>query len=84
MCDSELAVSWSSVATALSFDGAHDVHSFHDFAEDNMLAVQPWRLHGCDEELRSVAERSVGFVNRNNLRVLSGVGHAQLSAPLVT
>jgi len=37
-----------------------------DLAEDNVLAVEPWRGDGGDEELRSVG-------------VLAGVGHRQLS-----
>jgi len=51
---------------ALALDGLDDVHAIDDTAEDDVLAVQPLRLHGADEELRAV-------------RVGTRVRHAQTS-----
>ena len=39
---------------AVAFDLLNHVHAFDDFAEDDVLAVEPGRLGGADEELRTV------------------------------
>ena len=32
------------------FDSVNNFESFHDLSEDTMLSVQPWGIHGTNED----------------------------------
>jgi hypothetical protein len=55
-----------SALRSLSFEVLNDVQTFHNFSKDDVLVVEPFRLHGSDEELRSIG-------------VGTGVGHGEHS-----
>jgi len=61
--DNHLSAGPTAVGTH-GFDCLHDVHTFYHGTEDHVLAVQPCRLDGAQEELRTIGVRT-------------GVGHAQ-------
>lgn len=42
---------------SLSLNGLDDILSRDDFAEDGVLAIEPWAWYGGDEELRSAVRR---------------------------
>ena len=54
----------STTSRTKRFDFPDDLHALHDGAEDDVLAVQPLRLDGADEELGTIGVRP-------------GIGHAQ-------
>src|SRR5262245_11273211 len=63
-------VRWLTALSATRLNGLHDVRPLRHLAEDHVLAVEPGRDHGRDEELRAVGVRA-------------GVGHGEEERPVV-
>jgi len=69
-CDDDLDPGLATVR-ALSLNLLNHVHAFNDLSEDDVLAVEPGRLGGADEELGSVGVGStVGHRQNPGLGVL--------------
>src|SRR5580700_3825990 len=53
---------------AEAFNFLDDVHALDDLAKDDVTAIEPWRFHGAQEELRAVGARaSVGHAEHARL-----------------